>query len=68
MLEGSMQTAVFELCALAANLVVLTLYMVVTEGAGIDVHSISAGSAILQANMQPHGMQLGATLASVPLL
>ena len=48
--KGSVQVAVLAFAALAANLVVLPLDMVVTEGACIDVHSIPAGSAIL------HGM------------
>lgn len=48
MLEGSVQVAVFALGALAADLVVLTLDMVVAEGAGRDVHCIPAGGAILQ--------------------
>ncbi len=47
MLEGSVQVAVFALGALAADLVVLALNMVVAEGAGRDVHCIPAGGAIL---------------------
>ncbi len=47
MVKGSVQVAVLALAALAADLVVLPLDMVVTEGACIDVHSIPARSAIL---------------------
>ena len=47
MVKGSVQVAVLALAALAADLVVLPLDMVVTEGTCIDVHSIPAGSAIL---------------------
>ena len=43
-----MEAAVLQLTALAANLVVLALYMIVTVRAGTDVHGISAGCAILQ--------------------
>ncbi len=50
MVKGSVQVAVLALAALGADLVVLPLDMVVTEGACIDVHSVLAGSAIL------HGM------------
>ena len=48
-----MQAAVLALGTLAADLVVLALDVVVTERAGVDVHSISAGGAVLQ------GHQLG---------
>lgn len=43
-----MQPAVLALSTLAADPVVLALDMVVTEGAGVDMHSIPAGGAILQ--------------------
>ena len=42
-----MQVAVFALAALASDLVVLTLDVVVAEGAGVDVHRIAAGVPIL---------------------
>lgn len=47
MVKGSVQAAVLALAALAADLVVLPLDMVVTEGTRMDVHSVLAGSAIL---------------------
>ena len=47
-----MQMAVFAFTALAADLVVLALDMVVAKGACIDVHSILAGHPILQCNVQ----------------
>lgn len=50
MVEGSVQAAVLALSALAADLVVLALHVVVAEGAGIDVYCIPAWGAILHAH------------------
>ena len=47
MVEGSVQVAILALGALATDLVVLALDMVVTEGAGADVHCIPARGAVL---------------------
>lgn len=52
MMEGSVQVAVLALGALAADLVVLALDMVVAEGAGADVHCIPARGAVLQSHTQ----------------
>lgn len=50
MVEGSVQAAVFALSALAADLVVLALHVVVAEGTGTDVYCIPAWGAILHAH------------------
>ena len=46
--KGVMKATVLQLTALAANLVVLALYMVVTVRTGAHVHCVSAWCAILQ--------------------
>ena len=53
MLEGAVQAAVLALCALAADLVVFALDVVVAEGAGAHVHWIPAWRAVLHAHTQP---------------
>ena len=50
--EGLVQVAALELSPAAADLVVLALHMVVTEGAGADIHCVPAGCPVLHQSWQ----------------